>query len=833
MTLHLIFTVEVPDYNGGYKTHYVKWDETSSSIRLFVNDGNGEVEVVGGSDLNYTPDPDVLYMVQESDGDIANFRQIQSSPYAELVSIEQAPPPSLTLTYTKQDPSYIGGNDGAVYLTASNGTSPYTYSKDSVNYQTSSTFSGLSAGGYTFWVKDSTGATTSVSFSLNDPAPTGPVKFLFSFISASDYGGRPGTTDNLLEYRVYFNEDTHELTVRAFDQQTGAEYFPQSLYENHHSVGGLIGPITHTTTGDKFYFLGTDQHPYATLDRIESANPLTISTSVVHATVNGGNGSISASVGGGKAPYKYRLDDGAWTENTTASWSVPAGTYYVNVTDGNNNNVGEYVTVLEPPLLTLVSKKNVTNTTTPNGYIKVQASGGTSTQYSYSINNGAYVAGSNIYEYNSLSAGSYTIKVKDGAGLIATLVVEITESPIVLTLVSTTNATTIGGTNGAITVNVAGGATPIQYTYTKDGVTVSQYQVIPNNQFTITGLGIGVYTITVKDTDGLTKTVTTTVLEPLGVYYSVIPTNSSDYPNGKLIIDGTSKILTAVYFSLVFPDATSTAWSSNTSYLDLNQGTYTIKAKDDNGRTWEGSFTLSYQEALDLMLSLLEKEDLLLKGKNSGWFKVVASGGVSPYVYTIDNVEWVTEPVFTNLYAGTYTVTVKDDINNTASILVDLTEPPFNYESVVGFKTTLYDTGYLHTTDDESDEYSEEAPSAAVSGVTESKLEQVRSYNLNAPYEVGVNGVTEVTAEYVVYVIDSITYTTTLADGYTTYSFGTAGLTRDNSISKHVVKKESDMFTAKHKTINNISIDRSEISVFETMYRIANINTLDDFDTYL
>jgi hypothetical protein len=45
-------------------------------------------------------------------------------------------------------------NDGTITLTKSGGTSPFTYSLDGVNYQTSNKFTGLAAGTYTGYVKD-------------------------------------------------------------------------------------------------------------------------------------------------------------------------------------------------------------------------------------------------------------------------------------------------------------------------------------------------------------------------------------------------------------------------------------------------------------------------------------------------------------------------------------------------------------------------------------------------------------------------------------------------------------------------------------------------------
>jgi hypothetical protein len=108
----------------------------------------------------------------------------------------------------------------------------------------------------------------------------------------------------------------------------------------------------------------------------------------------------------------------------------------------------------------------------------------------------------------------------------------------------------------------------------------------------------------------------------------------------------------------------------------------------------------------------------------------------------------------------------------------------------------------------------------------------VMTYNLNQPYVEGVNGVVSVTPEHIVYVIDEVQYTTIMETGKTYYEIGMSGLTSSNSVSRFVVKRESDVFIDKLNTVDKIDIDRSEFSVFEKLYRFAKIDSLDDFENY-
>jgi hypothetical protein len=61
--------------------------------------------------------------------------------------------PLLTATATAAD-ACTGKSDGSITVSASGGTSPYTYSKNGTTYQSSNVFSGLAAATYTIYVKD-------------------------------------------------------------------------------------------------------------------------------------------------------------------------------------------------------------------------------------------------------------------------------------------------------------------------------------------------------------------------------------------------------------------------------------------------------------------------------------------------------------------------------------------------------------------------------------------------------------------------------------------------------------------------------------------------------
>jgi hypothetical protein len=156
------------------------------------------------------------------------------------------------------------------------------------------------------------------------------------------------------------------------------------------------------------------------------------------------------------------------------------------------------------------------------------------------------------------------------------------------------------------------------------------------------------------------------------------------------------------------------------------------------------------------------------------------------------------------------------------------------YTLTLNLTKRLEASGLLYSIDQgEDNPVSEIKPVLAViTGETESRLEEVMTYNLNTPYQIGLNGVISVTEEYVIYEIEQVIYTTFLETEQTFYEIGMQGLTEENSVARFVIKREEDVFIGRHNTIDKIDIDRSEFSVFEKMYRLAKINSLDDFENY-
>ena len=149
------------------------------------------------------------------------------------------------------------------------------------------------------------------------------------------------------------------------------------------------------------------------------------------------------------------------------------------------------------------------------------------------------------------------------------------------------------------------------------------------------------------------------------------------YPN---TLDLTASAITAGSS----PNLTYTYWedeAATISYLTpttATAGTYYIKGFDSaSGCSDIQPVTVTVHSPIVSELNDYHN-DLICIGGTDGSFKVEASGGTPPYLYSLDNTSYSnTTGIFEGLAAGTYTVYAKDanDCESQSPLLVEITEP--------------------------------------------------------------------------------------------------------------------------------------------------------------
>jgi hypothetical protein len=113
-----------------------------------------------------------------------------------------------------------------------------------------------------------------------------------------------------------------------------------------------------------------------------------------------------------------------------------------------------------------------------------------------------------------------------------------------------------------------------------------------------------------------------------------------------------------------------------------------------------------------------------------------------------------------------------------------------------------------------------------VSGLTTSRLAEVKSFDPIVPYKVGVNGVILVLDSLIIYEIDGITYQTLLDGSNTTYYSVTKPT--NNFDYQNVIRNDDSVFVDLKKTLNAMVINRNNIPVYEYMDKINNCDELAD-----
>lgn len=127
-----------------------------------------------------------------------------------------------------------------------------------------------------------------------------------------------------------------------------------------------------------------------------------------------------------------------------------------------------------------------------------------------------------------------------------------------------------------------------------------------------------------------------------------------------------------------------------------------------------------------------------------------------------------------------------------------------------------------------------------ITGETSSRLSEVKTYDIQQPYKLGVNGVTDiefnpVNGSYskIYYTIDNIDYITDIINNKTIYSYTSNGFDSTNSDNYSLIKNDKYLNLNQEIELNNlINIERLEISVFDPHYRLLNINNLNDIESY-
>lgn len=115
--------------------------------------------------------------------------------------------------------------------------------------------------------------------------------------------------------------------------------------------------------------------------------------------------------------------------------------------------------------------------------------------------------------------------------------------------------------------------------------------------------------------------------------------------------------------------------------------------------------------------------------------------------------------------------------------------------------------------------------SITVTGLTKSRLDEVKTYNVNQPFKIGINGVNTIATDYIEYTIGDVKYKTFLVDNLTIFSVTKLEDVFDN---QPVIWNADSVFNDIKNTLNAMIIERGNITVYDFLNKINNSDELDD-----
>src|SRR6266404_5726885 len=668
------YTVTVKDANGCTTTQPVTITQTASTVSASIS-SQTNVACFGGSTGSVTvsasggTSPYTFSKDGVTFGASGTFSNLAAGSYTitvkdangctttQGVTITQ-PSSALSSSISSQtNVACFGGSTGNVTVAGSGGTGPYTFSKDGVNFGGSGTFGSLAAGSYTITVKDANGCTTTQPVTITQPASA-----VGSSISSQTNVG-------------CFGSSTGGVTVAG---SGGTSPYTYSIDGTNFGASGTFSNLaagSYTITIKDANGCTTTQP--VTITQPASALGSSISSQTNVACFGGSTGSVTVAGSGGTSPYTFSKDGANFGASGTFG-SLAAGSYTITVKDANGCSTTQPVTITEPASAlgsSISSQTNVGCFGGSTGSVTVAGSGGTS-PYTYAIDGATF---GNSGAFSNLSAGSYTITVKDANGCTTTQPVTIIQPASALgsSISSQTNVACFGGSTGSVTVAGSGGTSP--YTFSKDGTTFG-------NSGTFGSLAAGSYTITVKDASGCTTTQPVTITQPASALGSSISsqTNVACFGNstGSVTVAGSGG--TSPYtFS---KDGVN--FGASGTFGSLAAGSYTVTVKDANGCTTTQGVTIT-QPAAALGASISSQTNVACFGNSTGSVTVAGSGGTAPYTYSIDGVTFGNSGTFNNLAAGSYTVTVKDANGCTTTKPVTITQPAAALSASISSQTNV------------------------------------------------------------------------------------------------------------------------------------------------
>lgn len=630
------YSVTVTDINGCTAVDSMAISEpTALTVSVTGNDagcngaadGNATVTASGGTssysylwnDTSTAPANDSLM------AGIYSVTVTDANGCTSTGSVTISEPAALTISVNGINTSCNGAADGNATVTASGGTSPFSYVWNDAS--TAGLNDSLMAGTYSVTVTDANGCIVVDSIAISEPTT------LTVSVSANNISCN--------------GENNGDATSDAIGGTSPYSY----VWSN-----GSALELNDSLAAGSYSVTVSDANGCSAVDSITISEPVALSATVSgnDASCNGEtNGDATVTASGGTSPYSY-----LWSDASTfaVNDSLMAGTYSATITDANGCFVADSVTISEPAAISITVSSTDPGCGNSDGEIMASASGGAGI-YTYLWSNGQTSA-----TITGLPAGTYTVTATDSSGCFSTGTVNLSNSGAPILTIAAIDISCNGAADGSIDLSVTGGTSPYSYLWSNSEITQDLSNLSPGN-----------YSVTVTDNLSCIAVISAGISEPAALSAIVYSTGiscfgSCDATVGAMVTGGTSPY--------------SYAWSNGSvtqSMTGMCAGNYSVTVTDSNGCIATDSGNLSEPSALS---SSATANDASCNSVCDGEAAATAAGGTSPYAYSWSDGQ--TSATAAGLCAGNYAVTITDFNGCVSTSSATVSEPALLIASASG-----------------------------------------------------------------------------------------------------------------------------------------------------
>lgn len=467
--------------------------------------------------------------------------------------------------------------------------------------QTTQTATNLAAGNYTLTVLDGNGCTYTSTVAVTQPTLS------FSIISISSTSLACGSVaDGTAQVSVAGGNQPYTYT---WDNTT---------------------PVTSTVTTNTISALAAGTHSITIKDNNGCVLNSTIAvnkpnvviaistTSLLCGTTANGSATVT-SVTGATGPFTYTWTPAAQTGSVATG--LGAGTQTLSLSYNSGCVLTETVAITAPALTLNVA--NTTCTLAAGSATVASVTGGAGAPYTYTW----VPAGGNAATASNLSAGNYTVNVRDNANCLVSKTFTIASLNPTLTVATSSLLCGNQATGSATVTSVTGATGPYTYTWMPSSQTGS----------VATSLGAGIYTVTVKAPGGCISTETVSIDAPsISVATTSTSCKSTQQSTGSATVIAINGGTAPYSYSW---DSGTMSNIANTPVVNgLAEGSYVVNVTDANNCIFSQPLAIAGPTTAALT-SVTSASAATCSGINDGKARVSAAGGLLPYAYF-----WNTNP---------------------------------------------------------------------------------------------------------------------------------------------------------------------------------------------